>query len=55
MSALVALATIVQVMSMFASQEYAKIVELVAQLGPKQWTAVAEHLIGRTGKQCRER
>ena len=24
-------------------------------MGPKQWAAVAQHLQGRTGKQCRER
>eukprot|EP00042_Codosiga_hollandica_P044433 m.438774 g.438774 ORF g.438774 m.438774 type:complete len:472 (-) comp56782_c0_seq3:147-1562(-) len=36
-------------------QEDAKICELVLSLGPKQWTVIAEQLVGRTGKQCRER
>lgn len=30
-------------------------VELVAKLGTKNWTAIAKHLHGRIGKQCRER
>lgn len=32
-----------------------KVVELVAQYGPKKWTLIATHLEGRIGKQCRER
>lgn len=29
--------------------------QLVAQLGAKQWSKIAQHLPGRIGKQCRER
>ena len=36
-------------------QEDDTIIELVAQYGTKRWTAIAEHLPGRIGKQCRER
>ena len=32
-----------------------KVVQLVAQYGPKKWTLIARHLKGRIGKQCRER
>lgn len=28
---------------------------LVEKQGPRKWTAIAEHLPGRIGKQCRER
>lgn len=28
---------------------------LVEKAGPRKWTAIAEHLPGRIGKQCRER
>lgn len=30
-------------------------VELVAKFGTKNWAAIAKHLQGRMGKQCRER
>jgi hypothetical protein len=36
-------------------QEDAKVVELVAKYGPRNWTKIAQHLKGRIGKQCRER
>ncbi|GMH92733.1 hypothetical protein TL16_g12436, partial [Triparma laevis f. inornata] len=35
--------------------EDAKVVELVQRLGAKKWSAIAGHLPGRIGKQCRER
>ncbi|GMI01621.1 hypothetical protein TrST_g8736 [Triparma strigata] len=35
--------------------EDAKVVELVGRLGAKKWSAIAGHLPGRIGKQCRER
>jgi hypothetical protein len=35
--------------------EDAKVVELVAVYGAKNWPAIALHLPGRVGKQCRER
>jgi hypothetical protein len=28
---------------------------LVNQYGPRKWSAIASHLPGRVGKQCRER
>lgn len=37
---------------LFCSEQ---IVELVAKSGTKNWASVAQHLKGRTGKQCRER
>lgn len=39
----------------WSSDEDRKVVELVAQYGPKKWTLIATHLEGRIGKQCRER
>jgi hypothetical protein len=36
-------------------EEDAKVVMLVQRLGPKKWSAIAAHLPGRIGKQCRER
>lgn len=39
----------------WSSEEDRKVVELVAQYGPKKWTLIATHLEGRIGKQCRER
>ena len=31
------------------------LVELIEKYGPQKWTFIAEHLVGRIGKQCRER
>lgn len=39
----------------WSPEEDSKVVELVAQYGPKKWTLIATHLDGRIGKQCRER
>lgn len=39
----------------WSTEEDRKVVELVAQYGPKKWTLIATHLEGRIGKQCRER
>lgn len=39
----------------WTEDEDRKVVELVAQYGPKKWTLIATHLEGRIGKQCRER
>jgi len=36
-------------------QEDEKLVELVYQFGPKNWTKLAKQFPGRAGKQCRER
>jgi hypothetical protein len=36
-------------------EEDQKIVDLVAEHGPKKWSIIASHLPGRIGKQCRER
>lgn len=40
---------------LWTPDEDQKVVELVAQFGPKKWTLIATHLEGRIGKQCRER
>lgn len=40
---------------LWTAEEDKKVVELVAQFGPKKWTLIATHLEGRIGKQCRER
>lgn len=40
---------------LWTADEDRKVVELVAQFGPKKWTLIATHLEGRIGKQCRER
>jgi hypothetical protein len=39
----------------WTKEEDAKIIELVRQLGAKQWSKIAQQLPGRIGKQCRER
>ena len=39
----------------WTKEEDAKIIELVAALGAKQWSKIAQQLPGRIGKQCRER
>ena len=37
------------------AQEDRKVMQLVADSGPKKWARIAAHLPGRIGKQCRER
>ena len=37
----------------WTTEEDAKIIELVGQLGAKQWSKIAQQLPGRIGKQCR--
>ena len=39
----------------WTEDEDAKVVQLVKELGAKQWSKIASHLPGRIGKQCRER
>lgn len=39
----------------WSPEEDEKVVELVAEHGPKKWTVIAAALEGRIGKQCRER
>jgi Myb-like DNA-binding domain len=39
----------------WTEEEDSKVMDLVAQLGAKQWSKIATHLPGRIGKQCRER
>lgn len=39
----------------WSAEEDQKVVELVAEYGPKKWTLIATQLEGRIGKQCRER
>nr|XP_015919619.1 cyclin-D-binding Myb-like transcription factor 1 isoform X1 [Parasteatoda tepidariorum] len=39
----------------WTKEEDLLVTELVKQLGPQKWTAIAKHLNGRIGKQCRER
>ncbi|TRY97808.1 hypothetical protein DNTS_008294 [Danionella cerebrum] len=39
----------------WTKEEDEKVIELVKRYGNKQWAAVARHLKGRLGKQCRER
>nr|KYP59240.1 Myb-related protein 3R-1 [Cajanus cajan] len=39
----------------WSKEEDEIIIELVKQNGPKKWSAIAQHLPGRIGKQCRER
>lgn len=39
----------------WTKEEDDKIIELVGQLGAKQWSKIAQQLPGRIGKQCRER
>ena len=39
----------------WTDEEDKKVVELVAQFGAKKWSAIANALPGRIGKQCRER
>ena len=39
----------------FFAQEDEQLTALVQQYGAKEWSAIAEKLPGRVGKQCRER
>lgn len=39
----------------WSPEEDERVVQLVAEHGPKKWTLIATHLEGRIGKQCRER
>ena len=39
----------------WTEEEDKKLLKLVESYGPRKWTAIAEELPGRSGKQCRER
>jgi len=39
----------------WTKQEDDTVVEMVQKYGAKNWSAIAQHLPGRIGKQCRER
>eukprot|EP00730_Choanoeca_flexa_P001969 TRINITY_DN10862_c0_g2_i1.p1 TRINITY_DN10862_c0_g2~~TRINITY_DN10862_c0_g2_i1.p1 ORF type:complete len:520 (+),score=107.44 TRINITY_DN10862_c0_g2_i1:1383-2942(+) len=39
----------------WTKEEDQKVIDLVNEFGPKNWTKIADHLKGRIGKQCRER
>jgi hypothetical protein len=39
----------------WSAEEDRLVLSLVTQLGAKKWSAIASHLSGRIGKQCRER
>merc|ERR1712130_227023 len=39
----------------WSPEEDALVVELVEEYGPRRWSAIAQNLQGRSGKQCRER
>jgi hypothetical protein len=39
----------------WSGAEDSHLLELVEQLGPSNWTVIADKLVHRTGKQCRER
>ncbi|XP_052172212.1 transcription factor MYB64-like [Diospyros lotus] len=39
----------------WSDQEDRKLVELVNQHGKRKWSVIAESMVGRAGKQCRER
>ncbi|XP_071480858.1 myb-related protein A-like [Diadema antillarum] len=39
----------------WTTEEDEKVVDLVQQYGPKRWSLISKYLVGRTGKQCRER
>lgn len=39
----------------WTAEEDATVERLVAELGAKKWSVIAQHLPGRIGKQCRER
>ena len=39
----------------FTKEEDDTLVQLVDQYGTKSWDHIAEHMAGRTGRQCRDR
>lgn len=39
----------------FVFKFYRKLIRLVKQHGVRKWAQIAEKLVGRAGKQCRER
>ena len=39
----------------WTNEEDLELKEQINHYGPKKWSCIAEHLEGRTGKQCRER
>ena len=39
----------------WAKEEDQRLCDLVKEFGPKRWSLIANNLIGRIGKQCRER
>ncbi|XP_030848523.1 myb-related protein B [Strongylocentrotus purpuratus] len=39
----------------WTTEEDERVVELVREHGPKRWSLISKFLVGRTGKQCRER
>ena len=45
----------IKVLFSLSLQEDQKVIELVFKYGPKKWSAIAQNLPGRIGKQCRER
>lgn len=38
-----------------SKEEDEELRSLVNRFGPKNWSTIAKHLLGRVGKQCRER
>lgn len=41
--------------TMWSKEEDNLLTAIVKQMGPRKWNSIAEHIPGRTGKQCRER
>lgn len=41
--------------TMWTKEEDMLLTSVVQKLGPRKWNSIAEHVPGRTGKQCRER
>ena len=39
----------------WTKEEDRKLVRMVQNFGPRKWAAISEELVGRSGKQCRER
>nr|XP_054757608.1 myb-related protein B-like isoform X1 [Lytechinus pictus] len=39
----------------WTTEEDERVVDLVREHGPKRWSLISKFLVGRTGKQCRER
>lgn len=44
-----------RVKHMFSQEEDKRIRELVSQMGDSNWNLIAEHMCGRSARQCRER